>query len=200
MGSSCSTAQKTNRSYQTSSPINGLPLIDEETNVKVVDSSFSVKNSEIGSKEEAFFESQPWLDSDCDDDFFSVNGDFTPSRGSTPNNQSSILSRAKSNETIALDKFPDFEPSPSPTGRKRLSDLFRETQEPIAYEGKQETNGEQTPPLQTNSDDTPKRADLMSSGKLTPSSEAKNKSKAGRKATQCCMPSLSLSQSRSETK
>lgn len=27
-----------------------------------------------GSKEDAFFDSKPWLDSDCDDDFFSVNG------------------------------------------------------------------------------------------------------------------------------
>ncbi|GMH06834.1 hypothetical protein Nepgr_008674 [Nepenthes gracilis] len=37
-----------------------------------------------GSKEETFFDPQPWLESDCDDDFYSVNGDFTPSRGSTP--------------------------------------------------------------------------------------------------------------------
>lgn len=200
MGSSCSTAQKPKRSYQTSSPIKGLPLINEETNVKVVGSSFSVKNSEIGSKEETFFESQAWLDSDCDDDFFSVNGDFTPSRGNTPNNQISILSRAEPNETIALDKFPDFEPSPSPTGRKRLSDLFRETQEPVASEEEQGTNGEQTPPLQTKSDDTPTRADPTSSCKLTPSREGKSKKRAVRKATQCCMPSLSLSQSCSETK
>lgn len=28
----------------------------------------------IGSKEEAFFDSKPWLDSDCEDDFYSVNG------------------------------------------------------------------------------------------------------------------------------
>nr|ACU14404.1 unknown [Glycine max] len=37
-----------------------------------------------GSKEEAFFDSKAWLDSDCEDDFYSVNGDFTPSRGTTP--------------------------------------------------------------------------------------------------------------------
>ena len=29
---------------------------------------------DAGSKEEAFFDSQAWLDSDCDDDFLSVNG------------------------------------------------------------------------------------------------------------------------------
>lgn len=28
----------------------------------------------VGSKEEIFFDSQAWLDSDCDDDFLSVNG------------------------------------------------------------------------------------------------------------------------------
>lgn len=27
-----------------------------------------------GSKEEIFFDSRAWLDSDCDDDFYSVNG------------------------------------------------------------------------------------------------------------------------------
>ncbi|KAI4387916.1 hypothetical protein MLD38_000302 [Melastoma candidum] len=38
----------------------------------------------FGSKEDAFFDSKPWLDSDCEDDFYSVRGDFTPSRGNTP--------------------------------------------------------------------------------------------------------------------
>lgn len=37
----------------------------------------------FGSKEEAFYDTQVWLESDCDDDFYSVNGDFS-SRGSTP--------------------------------------------------------------------------------------------------------------------
>lgn len=37
----------------------------------------------FGSKEEAFYDTQAWLESDCDDDFYSVDGDFS-SRGSTP--------------------------------------------------------------------------------------------------------------------
>ncbi|XP_066349002.1 uncharacterized protein At3g27210-like [Miscanthus floridulus] len=37
-----------------------------------------------GSKDELFFEARPWLDSDSEDDFYSVRGDFTPSRGGTP--------------------------------------------------------------------------------------------------------------------
>ncbi|KAJ1270578.1 hypothetical protein BS78_06G063000 [Paspalum vaginatum] len=40
--------------------------------------------AENGSKDESFFEARPWLDSDSEDDFHSVRGDFTPSRGSTP--------------------------------------------------------------------------------------------------------------------
>ncbi|TVU13908.1 hypothetical protein EJB05_37344 [Eragrostis curvula] len=43
--------------------------------------------TENGSKDESFFEARPWLDSDSDDDFYSVRGDFTPSRGTTPNHQ-----------------------------------------------------------------------------------------------------------------
>ncbi|BAS88886.1 uncharacterized protein At3g27210 [Oryza sativa Japonica Group] len=40
-----------------------------------------------GSKDESFFEARPWLDSDSEDDFHSVRGDFTPSRGTTPDHQ-----------------------------------------------------------------------------------------------------------------
>ncbi|KNA19847.1 hypothetical protein SOVF_057680 [Spinacia oleracea] len=46
--------------------------------------SISSYRSFGGSKDEAFFDTQGWLDSDCDDDFHSVNGDFTPSRSNTP--------------------------------------------------------------------------------------------------------------------
>ncbi|KAL2897368.1 hypothetical protein RDABS01_039151 [Bienertia sinuspersici] len=46
--------------------------------------SISSNRSFGGSKDEAFYDTQAWLDSDCEDDFYSVNGDFTPSRSSTP--------------------------------------------------------------------------------------------------------------------
>ncbi|KAL9230900.1 hypothetical protein vseg_006191 [Gypsophila vaccaria] len=47
-------------------------------------SPFNSSYRSHGSREEAFYDTQGWLESDCEDDFYSVNGDFTPSRGNTP--------------------------------------------------------------------------------------------------------------------
>ncbi|KAG6410169.1 hypothetical protein SASPL_128220 [Salvia splendens] len=71
-----------------------------------------------GSKDDAFFDSQPWLESDCEDDFLSVNGDFTPSRGSTP-----VHHRFSSGNPM-VNKPP---PVPEPSPKKRLSELFKES-------------------------------------------------------------------------
>ncbi|PWA40782.1 hypothetical protein CTI12_AA559740 [Artemisia annua] len=89
--------------------------------------------SDYGSKEETFFDSQAWLDSDCDDEFMSVNGEFTPSRGSTPVHHSSTLGTQRVNVVAAsIDNIEPvgstFQPSPTPTEkRKRLLDLFKES-------------------------------------------------------------------------
>lgn len=188
MGSSCSAVQKPERP-SVASPNKEKPLI-------------TLKSSEFGSKDEAFFDSQAWLESDCEDDFFSVNGDFTPSRGSTPSNQISILTNAKSDRTFGFDKFPDFKsgPSPSPTGRKKLGDLFQETEEPNASDKTQETNGEHALSFQTKSEEPPASANSVSSGELTLSGEFKKKKKkqAGAKTQQCCLPRLGQSFSFSE--
>ncbi|WCJ27483.1 hypothetical protein M5689_009223 [Euphorbia peplus] len=83
-----------------------------------------------GSKDETFFDSQPWLESDCEDDFFSVNGDFTPSRGNTPVHHKFSMGTPKLNKTTLETKPPSPESilEPSPTGKKkRLSELFEET-------------------------------------------------------------------------
>ncbi|XP_065879015.1 uncharacterized protein At3g27210-like [Euphorbia lathyris] len=83
-----------------------------------------------GSKDETFFDSQPWLESDCDDDFLSVNGEFTPSRGNTPVHHKFSMGTPKLNNTT-LENGPPSPGSilePSPTGKKkRLSELFLES-------------------------------------------------------------------------
>lgn len=47
----------------------------QQTFLLLVCWSFSKWNSDhAGSKDDVFFDSRAWLDSDCEDDFFSVNG------------------------------------------------------------------------------------------------------------------------------
>lgn len=136
-----------------------------EKSVKVVTNGFSSKTSEFDNKRETFFDSRAWLDSDCEDDYFSVDGDFTPSGSSTPNNQSSSLSTAYNRS---------FSSEPLPTGRKKLADLFKEASRPNASHEKVET------------DQSLNRANSTSR-------DLKKKHKADDKAAQCCLPNLSYS-------
>ncbi|CAA0823480.1 Unknown protein [Striga hermonthica] len=72
------------------------------------------------SKDEAFFDSQPWIESDCEDDFMSVNGDFTPSRGSTPvHHKFSSGNPTVNNMEKAV--------ASNMEQKKRLSELFKES-------------------------------------------------------------------------
>ncbi|KAL8049230.1 hypothetical protein ABFX02_06G008100 [Erythranthe guttata] len=82
-----------------------------------------------GSKDEAFFDSQPWLESDCEDDFVSVNGDFTPSRGSTPVHHSFSIGVLQVNKApILVEETADsVTESSTPDKKKRLSELFKES-------------------------------------------------------------------------
>lgn len=70
---------------------------------------------DFGSKEETFFDSQPWLDSDCEDDFYSVRGDFTPSHGNTPVHQSFPAGTPSCSSTLVDQSFPTGTPSRSST-------------------------------------------------------------------------------------
>ncbi|KAI3784639.1 hypothetical protein L1987_43741 [Smallanthus sonchifolius] len=78
---------------------------------------------DFGSKEETFFDSQAWLESDCDDDFMSVNGEFTPSRGNTPVHHNFSAGNNKPPVAVSPNQ-------PSPNGQEkkmRLSDLFKDS-------------------------------------------------------------------------
>ncbi|VFQ58738.1 unnamed protein product [Cuscuta campestris] len=85
-------------------------------------------SADFGSKDETFFDSQLYFESDCDDDFHSVKGDFTPSRGNTP-----VHHRFPAGGTTVLmsDRIPICTPSiTSPTDqiqKKSLADFFRES-------------------------------------------------------------------------
>ncbi|KAG5254397.1 transmembrane protein [Salix suchowensis] len=81
---------------------------------------------DFGSKEESFFDSRAWIDSDCEDDFYSVNGDFTPSRGNTPVHHNFAAGTPQANKNPLEGRPPGSELEPSPTGKKRLSDLFKD--------------------------------------------------------------------------
>ncbi|XP_014510636.1 uncharacterized protein At3g27210 isoform X2 [Vigna radiata var. radiata] len=95
------------------SPIKGQPLNGD---FKWSTTTFT----DHGSKEEAFFDSKPWLDSDCEDDFYSVN-DFTPSRGTTPVHHTfGTPSRSRIPGSISVAE-------PSPEKKKKLLELFRES-------------------------------------------------------------------------
>ncbi|XP_039009975.1 uncharacterized protein At3g27210-like [Hibiscus syriacus] len=85
-----------------------------------------VKNEKAG-KEETFFDSRAYLDPDCEDDFISVNGDFTPSHGNTTIHQSFSMETSRVNG-ITENGYPGSVSESPPTGKKKkLIELFRES-------------------------------------------------------------------------
>ncbi|KAM0070185.1 hypothetical protein Hdeb2414_s0001g00010311 [Helianthus debilis subsp. tardiflorus] len=82
-------------------------------------------------REETFFDSQAWLDSDCESDFMSVNGEFTPSRGNAPLHRN-FAPQMKGGAPAIDNRKPSvtlLQPPPSLLKKKkRLSELFSESQ------------------------------------------------------------------------
>ncbi|CAA6659910.1 unnamed protein product [Spirodela intermedia] len=141
----------------------------DDGKTKQVDAASARWSPSFGSRDEIFFDSQAWLESDCED-FYSVNGDFTPSRGSTPNYQTG---KGFGNK-IYTNGFPESQPEPSP--RKKLAELFQEN-----------------PKATTRWD--PKGANPVQLPKSVPDEE-----EGGEKATHCCLPSLTHSLNFAERK
>ncbi|KAL6622889.1 hypothetical protein ACP70R_032768 [Stipagrostis hirtigluma subsp. patula] len=77
--------------------------------------------------DESFFEARPWLDSDCEDDFYSVNGDLTPARSIASQNSKTIPSGPP--KLLTLGEILKAEPLNEPTPQRKLADLLRETQD-----------------------------------------------------------------------
>ncbi|WOH05021.1 hypothetical protein DCAR_0624433 [Daucus carota subsp. sativus] len=166
-----------------------LPFASKTQNHLIIPSPVKHKSSSVpptGSKDETFFDTNVWLDSDCDDDFMSVNGEFTPSRGNTPVHHNFSAGAPRVNKTGGADLTPNDRPEPSPTDKKhRLSDLFKESLRNDHNEDEQ-TSGSATP-----------NASSLQSSERTPNGNFKVKSL---RSIQCCIPSLRSSSSFNERK
>ncbi|KAI8029722.1 Uncharacterized protein LOK49_LG01G04189 [Camellia lanceoleosa] len=175
---------------------------------------------DFGSKGEAFFDSQPWLESDCEDDFFSVNGDFTPSRGNTPVHQSSSAGTPQGNSAFFDDKTTSSKPSPSPLlsptdRKKKLAELFRDS-----LKGDQDVDDPNIPVNQNGSNGKveakttilglPPRSEVgthfvsgpnsVCSSERTLNGVYRNDKEKPMKSVQCCLPRMLSSRSFSERK
>lgn len=177
----------------------------------------------FGSKEETFFDSRAWLDSDCEDDFYSVNGDFTPSRGNTPVHHNFSAGIPQANKNPSEGRPPGSELEPSPTGKKRLSELFKDriredrdvddlqtsgSGDQNIANGKMVANGK-TEVKQTILDVLPKSANAtpylsgtnsVCSSERTANGDALNEKEKSFKSSPCCIPSLIFCRSFSERK
>ncbi|RDX93297.1 hypothetical protein CR513_24456, partial [Mucuna pruriens] len=154
--------------------------------------------------EESYFDSKAWLDSDCEDDFYSVKGEFTPSQGTTPVHH------------IFLNKTPSSEPGsvpePSPTTqKKKLLELFRESvRENQSDDAENTSDNEKKEVKPTTIHDLPPKSahstPYVSGGNSACSSERTingdhaSLTEKTVKSVQCCLPSLVSCRSFSERK
>ncbi|PON50623.1 hypothetical protein PanWU01x14_221560 [Parasponia andersonii] len=147
---------------------------------------------EPSSREDMFFDSHAWLESDCED-YFSVNGDVTPSFNDTP------MRKSRAGDTPQLDKsYHKDDPMNSlhkPSPNKLLIELFHESFSSDDHDENRSSHqrSEVKPSvcyLPSKSADKSSRSSVINNTK---------KRKATRPTT-CCLPNLVRSVSLSERK
>uniref|UniRef100_A0A1D1ZKS2 Uncharacterized protein At3g27210 n=1 Tax=Anthurium amnicola TaxID=1678845 RepID=A0A1D1ZKS2_9ARAE len=175
----------------------------DSTSVQV-GAGLGFKNPGYGSEDEAFFDSQAWLESDCEDDFFSVNGDFTPSRGSTPDYQTGVPVKLELHKVaLFFHGVSDIKSELSP--RKTLAELLQESlnggpleqehntvKTEVQVNGKSEANKTIMEELSNSVSGTPYLSGTNSvcSEQRTSDVEFRTAKQKRGEAMQCCIPSL----------
>ncbi|XP_059669987.1 uncharacterized protein At3g27210-like [Cornus florida] len=204
------------------SPIKDKPIISVDRPVAGVglksqwSPSNQVTSFDLGSKDETFFDSQAWLESDCEDDFLSVNGDFTPSRGSTPVHHNFSTGTPLVNRALLQDRAPGSIPEPSPTEKKKkLSELFRDSfggdqdvdsRHMLINQNEVNVKREGTVATldlsQKSANGTPyvSGSNSVCSSERTPNGDFRREKEKSIRSTQCCLPRLLSSSSFSERK
>ncbi|AQK54183.1 hypothetical protein ZEAMMB73_Zm00001d051408 [Zea mays] len=95
-------------------------------NCLTIFSSFFAGSS---SRDETFFETTPWLESDCEDDFYSVNGDLTPAGSFASRTSGRNTPPPRPRDLLTLAAILKAEPLKPPPPQRRLGDLLREAQD-----------------------------------------------------------------------
>ncbi|CAL5395963.1 unnamed protein product [Camellia sinensis] len=155
---------------------------------------------DLGSKEK-FFDSQLWLESDSED-FFSINGDFTPCWGNTPIHQSSFIQTSQPGSTIS---------ELSPTDNvKKLADLFSKSfnenqvdeyqnlQESKTITSDQKPEGKHTIPINGSTQISEAISDF--SNEMVRGRVHKSEKQKLSRSESCCLPSLARNLSFCERK
>ncbi|XP_031268005.1 uncharacterized protein At3g27210-like [Pistacia vera] len=168
----------------------------------------SFQDLSLSSKEEMFFDSQAWLESDCED-YFSVNGDLTPSSGNSPIHHKSAIDTPHLDKIVYTDStpMPNSLPEPSPTDmKKQLIELFRESFSDGCSDGDQNLHGQQEakptvfdlPPKSTSPYELVPNS--VCNSERTPYREIYSRKGKSSQYSQCCIPSLMRSLSFTERK
>ncbi|XP_008675662.2 uncharacterized protein At3g27210 [Zea mays] len=113
------------------SPVKNWWMADRVTSVGGKFSTVATVIMVLGSssRDETSFEATPWLESDCEDDFYSVNEDLTPagSFASRTSGRNTPPPRPRDLPTLAV--ILKAEPLKPPPPQRRLGDLLREAQD-----------------------------------------------------------------------
>ncbi|OMO88229.1 hypothetical protein COLO4_20357 [Corchorus olitorius] len=157
-----------------------------------------VEAMRMNCKTEDFFDSQPWLESDCED-YFSVNGDSTSSCGNSPTHQKSF--RENPEKVNSMDRAQSAVPEHSPTEtKKQLIELFRESfnddtvNNQLSLKGQLELEDKTTnlnlPPKSTGRSPYESMPNSVHSSEATPYNKGYSKKEKSTESAQCCLPSL----------
>ncbi|XP_022734591.1 uncharacterized protein At3g27210-like [Durio zibethinus] len=173
-------------------------------------SSMDTSFRDLSKTEENFFDSQPCLESDCED-FFSVNGDST-SCGNSPNHQKSFTESSLRDKNHSMDRAHDAvaEHSPNDT-KKQLIELFRESFDDDDDDAvnndpslKQQLEDKPTtfnlPPKSTSRSPYESIPNSVRSSEASPYSGHVPRKEKSAQSPQCCLPSLVRNMSFGERK
>ncbi|CAN6709028.1 unnamed protein product [Malus baccata var. baccata] len=180
-------------------PIADLPLKSQWSPSHATANATTFRD--CGSREDSYFDTRPWLDSDCEDDFYSVNGDFTPSRGNTPVHQNLPAGSSLIDKTPFENRIPVSIPGPTPTPtekKKKLLELFQESfkdDEDADNEVKPPTAASLPPKFVNGTDSVCSSARTIIGDVLT-----EIETKKPFRTSLCCLPSLVSCRSLSQRK